>query len=386
MTVELAMDISDRQISHICRLVHDLAAVGWRPTHFPSNAKLLSNRQLIELRELHSAIQVRISVFKVGDRGEPHRLDERRIEITTTFASGMSRLRNWTDVVLGYDFANDVYVGLDPRRLNLGGKTHNASTSVDPLALIAASRSHILIRPRETPSLGVEYQAIFRPERLGEYLFNYKSIHEGLYRGDGLFSGLTRKPRKLIEYVLPSNSCGGEQLVLIHENPTTAKVMAPTQALVEAYESSRFEYLGDLSPDQLDAILRKCKNVGHAGEHFVYQHERRRLHKAGRGDLIDKIDWVSQRTVSKGYDIKSYEVDGSPRHIEVKATIGKSPSFFMSSNEWNVATRMRGSYWLYRVVQSLDRPRITCKLQDPKGAEDKSAITRLPDGWLVTIL
>jgi hypothetical protein len=268
----------------------------------------------------------------------------------------------------------------------LGGKTHNASSSVDPSALVAASQSTILIRPRETPSLGIEYQAIFRPQRLGEYLFNYQSIHDGLYRGDGLFSGSVRRPRHPKTWILPSSSCHGDHLVLAHTNPAKAKKLAVSSALVEAYEIDQVATLGGLSPDELEGILRKCREVGDGGEHFVYQHERKRLHKAGRSDLAAKIDWVSQKAVGKGYDIKSFEVDGSPRNIEVKATIGKGATFFMSANEWKVATKMRNSYWIYRVVLALDGPSIASKLQDPIGAESVSKITRVPDGWRVTIL
>jgi hypothetical protein len=386
MKHDVAIDITDRNSTHVLRVLHDLSKIGWTPALFPSGGKLLPNRQLIELREPHGAIHLRISTYKVGDRGEPHRLDERRIEITTTFASGLSRLRNWTDVILGYDFANDVYVGLDPRRLSLGGKTHNASSSVDPSALVAASKSRILIRPRETPSLGIEYQAIFPPERLGEYLFNYQSIHDGLYRGDGIFSGAIRLSSPANIWTLPGSSCRGDHLVLTHSNPTKAKKRLVSSASVEAYEIDQLAKLRDLSPDELEAILQKCREVGDGGEHFVYQHERRRLHKAGRSDLSGKIDWVSREAVGKGYDIKSFEVDGSPRHIEVKATIGNGATFFMSTNEWNVATKMRKRYWVYRVVRALDRPSITSMIQDPIGAEGAKNITRVPDGWRVTIL
>jgi hypothetical protein len=385
MEQDLSIDIANRHSTHVIRLISDLSDAGWVPVQFPSGARLLSNRQLLELRAPHHSIRVRVSIYKVGDRGEPHRLDERRIEITTTFGNGLARSRKWADIVLGYNIENDAYVGLDPRRLSMGGKTHNASSSVDPAALFAASTSKILIRPHETPSLRLEYQAIFRPQRLAEYLFNWESIHDGLYRGDGLFSGSIRRPRRPGTWMLPSSSCQGDHLALTHVKPTTVTKKAVPSALVEAYEIEEAAELADLSPDELEGILRKCREVGDGGEHFVYRHERRRLHNAGKSNLADKIDWVSQKAVGKGYDIKSFEIDGRPRFIEVKATIGKSATFFMSNNEWAVATRLRSSYWIYRVVQALDKPRISAKLQDPFGAEGASNITRVPDGWRVTI-
>jgi hypothetical protein len=174
-------------------------------------------------------------------------------------------------------------------------------------------------------------------------------------------------------------------LALIHTKPTVAKKsVSPT--LVEAYEIDDTSKFADLSPDELERILRRCREVGDGGEYFVYRHERKRLHKAGRSDLADKIDWVSQKAVGKGYDIKSFETDGSPRIIEVKATIGSGATFFMSNNEWDIATKIRSTYWIYRVVQALEEPRISAKLQDPVGAEAASAVARVADGWRVTIL
>jgi hypothetical protein len=386
MEQNLEVDISDRHSNHVVRVIRDLWEVGWIPSLFPDNAQILPNRQLLELRTPHRSIRIRVSVYKVGDRGEPHRLDERRIEITTTFASGLPRLRNWADVVLGYDLANDAYVGLDPRRLGLGGTTHNASSSVDPEALRMASKSRIIIRPHETASLGLEYQAIFRPARLSEYLFNYGLIHSGLYVGDGLFSGTTQLRKRHVAFALPQSCCRGKQLVLTNGRQAVTKGSTVSPRLVEAYEREESESLRDLSPDELEAIRRKCREVGDRGEHLVYRHERQRLHRAGRADLADKVVWVSQRSVSKGYDIKSFEIDGSPRLIEVKSTIGRSRSFFVSSNEWKVATRRRNSYWIYRVIDALESPTIAVKLQDPVGAEEANAITRMADGWWITVL
>ena len=112
MKPDLTVDISIRHSNHVTRLIRDLSDAGWVPKQFPAGAKILANRQLIELRVPQRSIRVRVSIYKVGDRGEAHRLDERRIEITTTLASGLPKLRGWADVVLGYDPASDTYVGL----------------------------------------------------------------------------------------------------------------------------------------------------------------------------------------------------------------------------------------------------------------------------------
>src|SRR5439155_18842694 len=128
------------------------------------------------------------------------------------------------------------YVGLDPRRLGLGGETHNASSSVDPTALAAASNSRVLVRPHETPSLGLEYQAIFRPKRLGEYVFNYELIHTGRYRGDGLLSGSSPRPTRRTAWTLPLESCRDDYLVLRRRDSARANDRRVSSTLVEAFE------------------------------------------------------------------------------------------------------------------------------------------------------
>jgi hypothetical protein len=382
----LEVDISNRHLNHSIRLIRDLSDAGWAPIQYPTNASIAPNRQLVELRTPNRTVRVRVSIYKVGDRGEAHRRDERRIEITTTFASGLPRLRNWADVVLGYDSLNDAYVGLDPRRLGMGGETHNASSSVDPAALRAVPASRVLVRPHETPSLGLEYQALFRPRRLGEYFFNYELIHAGRYRGDGLLSGSSPRPTRRVLWTLPIASCREDHLILRRRDSARATSPTVSAALVEAFEIEGLSKLADRSPEELERVLQKCREVGDRAEAFVYRYERLRLQRAGRSDLADRIDWVSQKAVGRGYDIKSFDMSGERRFVEVKATIGRGRSFFMSANEWKAAGKLKDSYWIYRVVEALDRPSISVMLQDPIEAERAGQIVRAADAWIVTIL
>lgn len=368
------------------RLLSDLALNGWRPSAFPSGAAVAKNQQLFELSTPRRSIRVRMSVYKVSGRGESHRLHQQRIEITTTYGSGLRRSRDWADVVLGYDSVHDVYVGLDPRRLAMGGATHNASTSIDPAALALASNARILVRPHESRTFGLEYQAFFRPKRLGEYLFNYARIHDGLYRGNGVLSGVTTSRTKSRDWALPVSACTGRCLVLAQRSSAVAREQRVPRRIIVAFEKQELSQLADISPGQLELIKQKCQEVGDSGEAFIYKSEVKRLIRANRSDLAAKIDWVSQRAVGKGYDIRSFAGDGSPRYIEVKSTIGKGATFFVSCNEWTVATRLRRSYWIYRVIQALDGPRVSAVLRDPVGAEQAKSIIRVADGWRVTIL
>ena len=62
---------------------------------------------------------------------------------------------------------------------------------------------------------------------------------------------------------------------------------------------------------------------------------RSELREAGRDDLADRVIHVSIiEGDSAGFDIRSFCVDGSARHIEVKTTSGPATNaFFLSPNE-----------------------------------------------------
>lgn len=91
--------------------------------------------------------------------------------------------------------------------------------------------------------------------------------------------------------------------------------------------------------------------LGLAGEKLVLKHERQRLEEAGRPDLAQSLVHVAVvEGDSAGYDIRSFNVDGTHRHIEVKTTRGPaSNAFFVSPNEITFSTGHPDSYVLLRV-------------------------------------
>ena len=376
--------ISDKP-THTQRLVDAFAKSGWRALVLPSNGKLNSNRQVIEFRTSTTRMIVRFSIFAVADRGESHRRDERRIQITTTYLSGLRRPNGFRDIVLGYDTRNDVYVGLDARRLEFGGKHHNASSSIDAEALEHAPANNILIRPHDTQNLGLEYQAVFRPQRLTEYIFNVDSIHRGLYVGDGSFSDSTKtKDHAPSALTVPPGNAHGEVLILeMASTPRAKKRVSKSQ--LAAFEKGDWERLADLSPEEFEAIRRRCVEIGDRGEYFVFQYEKRRLRKAGKSAFSMKVDWISRRAIGRGYDIKSYEDDGSPRLIEVKATTGKGMTFLMSDKEWRVASREKAAYYIYRIVNVDTTPTLKAVIQNPVAAEGDRILERTATGWRIQI-
>lgn len=97
-----------------------------------------------------------------------------------------------------------------------------------------------------------------------------------------------------------------------------------------------------------DARNRK---LGHAGELLALQHERERLELAGRKDLAAQVVHVAVvEGDSAGYDIRSFDADGTTRHIEVKTTAGPaSNAFYVTPNEVNFSSEHPDTYVLMRL-------------------------------------
>lgn len=85
-----------------------------------------------------------------------------------------------------------------------------------------------------------------------------------------------------------------------------------------------------------DALNKTRKLHGDLGEVFVYDLEKNYLMKIGRSDLAEKVKHVATEGDGHGYDIKSFNKDGSEKYIEVKATNSSiGSSFNLSKNEFN---------------------------------------------------
>lgn len=86
--------------------------------------------------------------------------------------------------------------------------------------------------------------------------------------------------------------------------------------------------------------------------------ERHELRTAGRDDLAHKVEWTSEvRGDGAGYDIRSFELDGRERLIEVKTTNGpaKTP-FFLSENERTFSDERPDAFTLLRLYSFIDKP------------------------------
>ncbi|MCK5805037.1 MAG: DUF3883 domain-containing protein [Lentisphaeria bacterium] len=103
------------------------------------------------------------------------------------------------------------------------------------------------------------------------------------------------------------------------------------------------------------ATAREKERIGLIGEEYVFLREQEKLKSAGREDLVSQMKWVALKDGLAGYDLLSFDMDGSELHIEVKTTTRSPDSdfgFWLSENERRVAER--DAQWrLYR-VSSID--------------------------------
>lgn len=94
----------------------------------------------------------------------------------------------------------------------------------------------------------------------------------------------------------------------------------------------------------------KIKRIGSRGELIIFNMEREYLTKHGKSQLADLVKDVSSENT--GYDILSYNLDGSEKHIEVKSTVSKPPeiNFYITRNELNKARELP-NYLIYVVFE-----------------------------------
>lgn len=98
------------------------------------------------------------------------------------------------------------------------------------------------------------------------------------------------------------------------------------------------------------------KALGLAGEIAVFKYEKKRL--ASKPALAEAIDHVSAtQGDGLGFDIHSFELDGTPRLIEVKTTrYSELSPFYFSSNELEASRHYLGRYHLYRLFNFSKKP------------------------------
>ena len=112
------------------------------------------------------------------------------------------------------------------------------------------------------------------------------------------------------------------------------------------------------------------KDIGNLGEAIICGHEKMRLKQNGYERFVKLVQIVDSPSYHPGFDIDSYEADGTEdhRYIEVKTTISKKAimmyGFHMSPNEWRVANTIKEHYCVYRLMLSAES-KMLLVLRDP---------------------
>lgn len=105
-----------------------------------------------------------------------------------------------------------------------------------------------------------------------------------------------------------------------------------------------------------DARNRRIIELGAKGEKWVCQYEQTLLLDKGRADLAKRVENVSvTRGDGLGYDVLSFNDDGTEKHIEVKTTAGAySRQFYVTRNELEYSRQHPDTFFLYRVYDYED--------------------------------
>lgn len=125
----------------------------------------------------------------------------------------------------------------------------------------------------------------------------------------------------------------------------------------------------------------RTKEIGDVGEAVVIEHEKVRLIKLSREDIIHLIKKIPE-TFAVGYDISSYDGEGDlRRYIEVKTTISRgklaSNSFHMTPSEWSSASTLRTNYFVYRLMISSSGVNLFL-IKDPVGKYKEDLLDMVP--------
>jgi hypothetical protein len=134
----------------------------------------------------------------------------------------------------------------------------------------------------------------------------------------------------------------------------------------------------------INYLEREARNssLGLAGEEFVLLFERTRLENLGLMNLAERVEHTSvEEGDGAGFDIRSFEPNGTDRLIEVKTTAyGKQTPFFVTRNELSASRQHQTQYHLLRVFEFRKDP----KLFELSGQLDK--VCRLePNTYVASI-
>jgi hypothetical protein len=151
----------------------------------------------------------------------------------------------------------------------------------------------------------------------------------------------------------------GDGSTLVHVDPIPQPVQPFSGSLREAImQADSLPAAEEAAVLDMEAAAEARRAAGRKAEDVALQKERERLCLEGRPDLAVRVALVSDRP-GLGYDIRSFDRDGTDRFIEVK-NISSGARFYVSIHQW-VTSRKGENYWFYLVSGvGSEEPQVEC--------------------------
>jgi hypothetical protein len=185
-------------------------------------------------------------------------------------------------------------------------------------------------------------------------LFNYQTALR-----DEVLSNVSRQTDVLglirrIEVTVPPSSQFREL------DPGAITVPAPERRDLRVGKSRDLDWRKSARKYDFELREERLRRVGRAGEEFVVEYEKAKLISAGRSDLANRVEWVTDTLGDgAGFDILSYDERARELYVEVKTTnFDKYQPFLISRNEVSFSTRHAERYSLYRVFHFALAPKL----------------------------
>ncbi len=143
------------------------------------------------------------------------------------------------------------------------------------------------------------------------------------------------------------------------QNIKAVQVSPPNRREIESLLTDESRRKVRFAPRNYLEMEANNRSLGLAGEEFVLRFERERLRRIGKRNLADRIEHVARTTGDYlGFDILSFETNGTERLIEVKTTrYAALTRFFASANEVDVSRARKDEYHLYRLFNFDKKPK-----------------------------
>lgn len=202
-----------------------------------------------------------------------------------------------------------------------------------------------------------EYDPLYSKENLG--LADVKSTEDSWFR--------------YINMSLYSSIFRADVLSIIKDSEAPAPKTPQSEFIAEMLKRLRSRQVAEGS--------MRTKEIGDLGENIIIEHERMRLTKMSREDVLHLIMKIPEQ-FAVGYDVSSYDGIGAMRrYIEVKTTISHGKlhvfNFHMTPSEWSAANTLGKSYYVYRLAISAETISLFL-ISDPVGKYKQNLIEMIP--------